>query len=501
MKAGEVAARNTGGIGLSASVHGLNATADTAYNDFGPETATRESFNLCLDMNSAAVTVDAPEGLLPEEVMEQQLTLTGQARVSTGKTHVGLESSTERQHLNVVTPDLKANVRMPVNVRLGQHGVHLPRDMELRAGGALDINSSGSVVEITPSLSLNSTDKMYAVLNGAKLPVDLKARVTLDKAKPKLFFNQDPQSKHFTVTSVMSSGRLKLDAPKLGPVHVDEMSLNLSDADSGKFEANGIEVDFDSLSSREKGAEEFKLPWIPRWIPRMLLKHKKLTLSVSSPIKDGVLKLDVIRSATPRFVCTDSAGVLDRFATRLLNLGASLILPKLQQFTVSFGKYDSEDLSAESSPPILNLKVGPVKKRIPLTGLGGAIGSDGNSIPVAELLRQNTGMVLVRKNDVEKVEKCLDEVRSGKAQGLAQLVDTVLAAKGDSGQSGLIHLIARQLPISDCQKILAQNPGVRTKLTGRLKACSVAFSSVPGLETEARRLLTLTMKMQLIRAL
>ncbi|MGI9273769.1 MAG: hypothetical protein ACR2PT_02785 [Endozoicomonas sp.] len=489
IEASELTARNTGRLGLSATVHGLNATAGTVYNDFGPETVTRESLNASLDLSSAAVTVDAPEGLLPEEVMEQQLTLTGQARVSTGRTHVELESSSEHQHLNVVTPDLRADVRMPVNARLGQHGVHLPRGMELKASGIVDVDSRGSVVEITPSLSLKSTDKMYAILGGARLPVDLKAQVTLDKASPKLFFNKDPQSKHSTITSVMSSGRLKLDAPKLGPVHVDEMSLNLSDADNGELKAKGIEVDFDALSSREKQAdtEGFKLPWLPR----MLLKHKKLTLSLTSPVKDGVLKLDAFRSVTPRFVSTGSAGFFDRLTTRLLNLGAGLILPKVQQFKVSFGEVGDNGLPLDSSPPILNLKVGPVRKSIPLTGLDGTIGSDGNSIPVAELLRKKAGMVLVRKNDVEQVEKSLEEVRSGKAQGLLRLVKMVLAAQRHPVQSGLIHLIARQLPISECKEILAQDQSARMKLAEPLKTCSAVFSSVPGLETEARQLLKL----------
>ena len=486
IEASKLTARNTGSLGLTASVHGLNASTDTVHSDFGPETATRESHGVELDMSSAVATVDAPEGLLPEEVMEQQLTVTGQAKVSTGKTHVSLKSSKEQQHLTARSPDLKASVSMPVSVRLGENGVHLPKGMELKASGAVDVDSTGSVVQITPALTVKSNDKLYAELGGARLPVDLKAKVTLDKVDPRLFMNKDPHSKTSTVTSVMSSGSLKLDAPRLGPVHIDDMSLNLTDADNGIFEANGIEVDFDALSAGDSqaGAEGLKLSWLPR----ALLKHKKLTLSVNSPVKNGVLKLDVIRSVTPQFVSTENAGTFDRMATWFLNRVSGVILPKVQQFTVSFGEVGGDGLPSESSPPILNLKVGPIRKRIPLTGLDGAIGTDGNSIPVAELLRQNTGMVLARKKDVDKVEQSLREIREGKESGLSSLVDMVLMAKGRPEQSGLVHLIARQFPTNDCRKILAQK---KSTLHQRLAECETVFRSVPGLTSEARRLQTI----------
>ena len=534
-RVGSVRLRNSGSLSLSASAQGLEAHVKTSLPmdpiteeieavqqdilkqkkagktdrpsalDAHKNKKTDRTLELNARISSAAVTVDAPENLLPDDVMNKKLKLSGQASFRVDKSlEITARKAKNSQEVSVDIPEFRASVTSPLSVHIGEHGAYLPKDMTLKAKGGLELKGSDSVLRLTPDLTVTGNDRMFIIIGGTRLPIDMNTTLTLEKAHPRVFKNDNPETGESTFSPVITSGCLKLQAPNLGPLKVEELSLNLDDDSNGELRASGIEVNFDTLTSRElvrfrpavsalndpRDEDELSLGQgieLP-WLAKKLLRHKKLQLSAGIPIRQGLLELNGLRTASLKFANTPEASLLDRTATRILNFASGWILRRLQQFRISFHESPGHNGTKAGETPVLTLEVGPFTRQIPLPVPEGVIDRDGNSIPVMKLLRQNTGIIVASKAEVQKVESCLSDIMKGSVPAISTLTGMVLSAKDDPARSGLIQLIAEQLPTTKLREILGTNPQGTAE---KLYQCAEVFLSHPELHTRAMQLFAL----------
>lgn len=498
---------NTGGVKLKANTKGLHALVTIEADQQLPETEELDDEELVdLDtskttfdtsFNSLSVELDAPEGLLPKQLMGQDFQLSGGAVLTAGRTKVtGLH---QEGHTDVCAKDIHCDltVSQPVKGQIGDYGLFLPGKMSAHASGSVSIDKTPTLTEITPSLTLGSQNNQhaYALINGEKLPLDLRAELSISKLAPQVFTNTNPETGDSSLTTVASSGEIFLKAPSLGPLQIDSLHLALTDEKTGSLTAKGIQLNLDQITGggtvdqtddeQQLSEPRLKLPWYYRALMGKKVAHVEASMSIT----DGELKMGQVGEMRLSFSDRPGANIFQRSLTGVLNLAVRLILPGLSRFKIKV-----HDSAGAERKPHIAFKIGPRKIELPFPIPVEAVSQERRTLSIAPLFQSRAGVLLMNKKLAEEVKAQLNEVRKHNPESIKALNELLLKSKGTSSYSPLVELVARQLPIQDVQKILKADPKKWPELSKTLLSWAETFLNIPELNAPATQLFAATGK-------
>ena len=439
---------------------------DSVEAGLNAETAPRSQPEPVSTEGDAEESSDKP---VIQKALGDEFSLHGRARISTtGKMLVTGRTIGQEQEYHFVVPGLKAETSESVLIKKKDMGVYIPAGGNLEAGGELTYKVNDRVKTFAPSFKVSGRGNLYTIIKGKRVPLDLNAAVTVEKARPRRFVCENPETGEQTPVSVLSTGAFSFGDIKAGPVAISQAKIVLNNLRTGSIEVSDAEVDFDILFSavksddldkkpasnkktnaasmeaetqsissedddnvslassdsddgepvnlREKIGKRLKLPLIVKG----LLRHKKVVFDTELPIEDGGLQIDRLRAIAPRFINKPGANVADRLVTRALNFFSGAIIRRLQQFTIIIQEIPVPQKNPHAEPvferkPVLKLKF-PFKKKIPLPIPVDCMRPDRVIVP--KLIHQQSGLLMVDEAWVEEVETALADIANWTTEDL-----------------------------------------------------------------------------------
>ena len=395
-----------------------------------------------------------------------------------------------------------------VQLSASRNGITLPKALNLTAHGEVKLDRKDDVTTIIPQCRLHANDrygKIFIKANGKTLPVDLKAEVILHKAPyHALSYTNEATGKTVT-TPVITEGGLTIDAPKVGPLKMSNLSLTLDKECNGKLRANDIEVNLASIAAGDrvdfvKDSEEEARVIIQDdpvpWYAKPLLANKRLHLSAEAGIKRGQVNLKDLKAFKLKFTNTRDAGPLDRVITAVLNLGSGFVSRRLQNSQVSHQIVEATDPNSRGATirkPSITLKVWPIKRTYPLDIPLRLIDPKHETISVVHALHENTGLIMTPQQDFDAIVDGIRQVKMGKREGIAYLDDLCRTFNQTHNGIEAIHLLAEQFPIEHARQILRDcSQKQRPHVMRQLNSCADIFVDHPRLQNQAIRIFQLT---------
>ena len=460
---------------------------------------------------SGSVSVNSPKGVLPEEIGDKPVNLSGQASVTLTKPELSGKFSSSAQSFKMKVPTVTATVDQAINFKLGDNGVFLPNGMTLEAHGEVAVTKEELGVTVTPQLRLHGSDKVFLTSGTKSKHLDLSSEVTLHKASHHVLMHTDQATGNNVVTPVMTEGGFTIKAPKLGPVQLDRLILQLDEKGNGSLSAKGLSFDLDSVSADDRvdyinrpiapeieqagedggiRVQDTPLPKAVRW----LLKKKNFHLDVEFGVQRGQLNLKGLRKVKPRFSTQRGAGIVDKAITFMLNRLVTAARKRLQQYSLEMRTTpqlkDGNMLMVET--PYVNFAFGPVRKSIALPIPPAYIDPMTDTVPLSRVVHENSGIVLTTGANLKRATRILQNIKAEKPESIAELSQMCHDLSHDSSGVAALHMLAQQVPVEHIQTIFDKYPKRRTTLTKQLDSCGEEFIKHPQLQHPALQIFQVT---------
>lgn len=502
---------NAGDIRAKAKVKDLRLQAEPTGNGGNKLEAGASSVKLDVDSPTKLLS---PDGLLVKSgLMKGGVDITGKARLSLDGPKFKGEFSDSEQAVTLQLPTLEVTAEEKVELSTGQlmkgqHGVTLPKGLNLTAHGEVKLHAKDDITTVTPQLRLHANDRkgtVFVKANGKTLPVDLKAEVVLHKAPYRALSYTDETTGKKVTTPVITEGGLTINSPQVGPLKMSNLSLTLDKRGNGKLRANDIEVNLASLAAGDRVdftnhpdeepsviIQDDPVPWYAK----PLLANKRLHLCAETGIKRGQVNLKNLRAFKLKFTNTRDAGPLDRVVTAVLNLGSGFIARRLQKCEISHQTLETTDPNTRGATvrkPCITLKVWPIKRTYPLDIPAHIVDPKKDTISAVHALHENTGLIVVRQQDFDAILDGINQIKLGKSVGITYLDDLCRSLSQTHEGTEAIHLMGEQFPVEHARQVLAGcSPRKRTQIVRQLNSCADVFVNHPRLQNQAIKIFQLT---------
>ena len=540
-----VSVKNQGDLDAMVIATGINShvTLTDGKPLPSPQGSSMRPPGLDADVNIGNVKVDisAPEGKGIEKALGEDTLIRGKLKLTATKP-ASIRCMKLGDNLTVTgeIPDLNTHVSQPFELSRNGNGIHLPEG-HVRLKGKVAVTTNKHVATIRPDLTLNSEDVLEVLVDGQHIPLDLSTAVSIERASPKLFVREDPETGAKTITPVISRGELNFDRLKAGPVTMGQVKVVLDGENFGSVHITEAEVNLRAVtkllyppsqgSSAGTPGVKSRKNSITKWLIRRAVRHQRLVCDAQLKIVGGVVDLKQLDKVDLKLVPT-SRSRIDRFFNWALNKVVQRYKQQLLQFSLAIEDRAVEDTddnyqsfkatedvskpapkaaypgSSESESdgmeppefvdmesirtafkrtPVLKLP-DPIGIEIPLPLPADCIQPDAKTLSLSSLLRQNTGALVVSGPDVEELEKALKQIDAGNPAAITHLLGIIEQHHDTPSWQGLVHLVAKQFPIKAIEKLFNERPDVKESLVPGLLKCADKLLSHPELCIEATQL-------------
>ncbi|UYM16396.1 coiled-coil domain-containing protein [Endozoicomonas euniceicola] len=489
-----------------------------------------------VNIGNVEANINAPKGKGIERALGKDTLIRGELKLTTAKP-ASIRCIKLGDNLTVTgeLPDLDTDVSQPFQLSRNGNGIHLPEG-HVKLKGKMAVTTNKHITTIKPDLELNSDNVLEAVIDGQPVPLDLSTAVSIERTSPKLFVREDPETGVKTITPVISRGELNFNRLKAGPVTMGQVKVVLDGENFGAVHITEAEVNLRDVTkllyppSHGSDAKTKKNPII-KWLIKRATRHQRLMCDAQLKIVGGAVDLKQLDKVDLK-VAPTSRSRIDRFFNWVLNKMVQRHKKQLLQFSLAIehhpieAKDDSfqvfkttEDVS-EPAPkaaypapeesesdaleppefidresvrtafkhtPVLKLP-SPIGIEVPLPLPADCIQPDAKALSLSSLLRQNTGALVVSKRDVEQLEKALQQIDAGNPVAISYLVGIIEQHHDNASLQGLVHLVAKQLPIKAIEKLFNERPEIKESIAPELLICADKLLSHPELCIEATQL-------------
>ena len=513
---GRVTVSNEGVLGAAVTAHELDARVHLTDGEpvelIPGKTTKPDELDAHVNVKSVEAHVDAPQSKMLEELLGDETYIRGEVKLTAAQPlQVDCKKSGANLTIEAKVPKLEADVARPFIGTNNGMGVYLPKG-HIELGGRASVAMNEHVTTIEPEVTLSSDDSLEILADGQRIPLDLSARVALEKTSPKLFVREDPTTGVKVMTPVISRGVFNFDTLRAGPANIGQVKVVLDGENFGAIHITEVDVALDDITHmlyppprKENDPDQdsggFDLPKIMnnrlvKWAVKRVARNKRLICDAQLKVVDGAVNLNQLDDVQLKFASL-SNGRLDRFITWGLNKLTRRYTKKLLRFSLSVEdcKVNSEpsastqeqsavDKSTVRRMPVLKIPA-PVNGSFPLPIPPDCVNPKDKSISLSSLLLDTTGAVMVSRRDVQEVEKTLKEIDAGSHEAVMHLVSLIQTHCDNPARRGLVHLIARQFPIRVVEKLFSEAPEFQNSVGSELLECANLLLIHPYLSLEA----------------
>ena len=451
-----------------------------------------------VNIGKVEANINAPKGKGIERALGEDTLIRGELKLTTAKP-ASIRCIKLGDNLTVTgeLSDLNTDVSQPFQLSRNGNGIHLPEG-HVKLKGEVAVTTNKYITTIKPDLELNSDNMLEAVINGQPVPLDLSTAVSIERTSPKLFVHEDPETGVKTITPVISRGELNFNRLKAGPVTMGQVKVVLDGENFGAVHITEAEVNLRDVTkllyppSHGSDAKTKKNPII-KWLIKRATRHQRLICDAQLKIVGGAVDLKQLDNVDLKLVPTSQSRI-DRFFNWVLNKMVQRHKKQLLQFSLAIehhpikAKDDSFQIfKTTKHTPVLKLPA-PIGIEVPLPLPADCIQPDAKTLSLSSLLRQNTGALVVSKQDVEALEKALQQIDAGNPAAISYLMGTIEQHYDTPSFQGLIHLVAKQFPIKAIEKLFNERPEIKESIAPELLKCADKLLSHPELCIEATQL-------------
>ena len=527
---------NEGNLGATVTVNGIDANVnltDGEEVELTPgTTVTPPTLDAHVQLASASAKLSVPKGKMMDDLLGEDTYISGEVKLTAAEpVTVDCKQTGKTLTIDSDIPKLEADVSQPFLASKKGMGVFLPKG-HIELGGKVSVSTNEQVTTIAPELTLSSEDNLEILVDGQRIPLDLSAKVSLEKTTPKLFVREDPDTGVKALTPVISRGTFHFDRLKAGPANIGQVKVVLDGEKFGAIHINEVEVSLDAVTDMlykppmqdvdpemSLSSGGFDLPGVMKnplikWAIKRIARNKKLICDAQLKVVDGTVDLKQLGDIQLKFV-SESTGRFDRLITWSLGKLTQRYTKKLLKFSLSVEdckiktkskttEQTTQGLSAGTAEdskeeftirrmPVLRIPA-PVNGAFPIPLPSACVNSDDKSISLSSLLQETTGALMVSRRDVASVEEALGKIENGAHEGINTLLQMIETNHSEPSRQGLLHLVATQFPLKSVGEWLESNQTTRELYSERLAACSTLLLRHPDLCHEAIQLSQLSDK-------
>ncbi|AMO56808.1 hypothetical protein EZMO1_2758 [Endozoicomonas montiporae CL-33] len=509
---------------MAATLIASDINSHVTLSDGTPLTTTNDlnlkpaELNADIAAGHVKVNISAPTGKMVESALGDSTFIKGQLELEAVEPFsASCIKRGDQLTVKSTVPALRADVTQPFLLSRNGNGVHLPEG-HVQLKGNVEVLSNKQVATIKPNLALNSEDNLELLIDGHNIPLELSTAISVEKASPRLFVREDPQTAVKTMTPVISRGELNFDRLKAGPINIGQITVALDGENFGSLHITEADVSLKAVTDliyppvQENSTSAIELPApmknpIVKWLIKRIARHQHLVCDAQLKIIGGAVDLKQLDKIDLKLVPT-SESRFNRFISWALNKVVRRYTKQLLRFSLAVEerKFDSLTDGSQATATEHSLSAGSESssktdvtvQRVPVLKLPAPIGIDvalplpvdcfrteDKTISLSSLLRQNTGALVVAEADIEAFESALKEVDAGNPAAVNRLMEFIEQHHNDPAYQGFIHLIARQFPIQAIEQMFQKQPDIKQSLAPKLLECADKLLSHPELCMEA----------------